>query len=117
MPTGKYEYKKSNKINNMTNLEIAQEQITKEKEEKRIQMIKNCLIKKEEIQRRIEELQKEIKKIDEEVDSLENSDITLNIFDIVNSNGSIAGFDWAIIDFDNRLTICSTIKEEKEKQK
>jgi len=51
MPTGKYEYKKSNKINNMTNLEIAQEQITKEKEEKRIQMIKNCLIKKEEIQR------------------------------------------------------------------
>lgn len=62
----------------MTNLEIAQEQIKKEKEEKRIQMIKNCLIKKEKLQRGMEELQKEIKKLDEEIASLENAEIILN---------------------------------------
>ena len=55
----------------MTNLEIAQEQITKEKEEKRIELIKDALIRKE-------KLQEEIKKLDEEIASLENKEITLD---------------------------------------
>ncbi len=56
----------------MTNLEKAQEQITKEKEEKRIKMIKDCLIEKENFQIKIKE-------IDEKISLLENSDITLDI--------------------------------------
>ena len=82
----------------MTNLEIAQEQIKKEKEEKRIKLTKNALIKKERAQKEIENLQDNIKKLDEEIASLENAEIILNneecpSLELTSGSGGILYFD------------------------
>jgi len=54
----------------MTNLEIAQEQIVKEKQAKRLDLIKEQLVKKE-------SLLKEIKEVEDKIISLETEEIVL----------------------------------------
>jgi hypothetical protein len=54
----------------MTNLEIAQEQIVKEKEAKRLDLIKEQLVKKE-------SLLKEVKEVEDKITSLETEEIVL----------------------------------------
>lgn len=56
----------------MTNKEIAQEQLNKQKEEKRIELIKVQLSKKEDLERRLKDVEKEI-------EELETRDIILSL--------------------------------------
>lgn len=48
----------------MTNKEIAQEQINKQKEERRIELIKAQLVKKEDLERKLKEVDKEIEELE-----------------------------------------------------
>lgn len=62
----------------MTNLEIAQEQLNKQKEERRIELIKEALVEKENKERRLKEIELEIKEIDKRLVELETKEIILS---------------------------------------